>query len=207
MNLVIKQSSNVSFLTINTRDVYARYYQGGFASYNMPLFKNIIITNIDVDKQFSQSPEDDVFCIRNRSGTGTVMATDNCDKNIKKRLCNHCRQEIPEDGEVFKIIYDIQPDPTGDGTRKPLGGRQFHSRNCAYKFALDTKDQRIIFYTYAYYNTNPEKPLKEAKPWELLDINGGPLSVNEWEDPKFEYAAHPSVIVNVKHIYERTNSS
>lgn len=206
MSIAIKQSSSVTFLCIDPKELYVKYCRGDYINCQMPTFDGIVINNVDINKQFGQSPNDNIYCMKNRSGTGTVIATDSCSSDHHLRLCNHCRQPIT--GEVYKIINDIHYDSVNLSDKKIfIGSRQFHSPGCAYKFALDTKDSKIISYTQAYYNRNSSKPLCAAKPWELLDINGGPLNANEWEDTYFEYTTQPSIIVNVKHMYERYNTA
>jgi hypothetical protein len=203
MNIHITHGTSFSLLSVEIPSVVARYNRGEFSNVLIPkISKAIKKFDGGINQVLGESPENDMFSSKNRSGTGIVIATDNCTtfRHITHtvRLCNYCNRVITVE-EPFQMIVDIQNSISPDANEKDSGPQvygidQFCSRECAYGGAILSKNAMNIYYTKNYYNVDG-KLLKPKDP-KLLNINGGSLTEEQWLDPSYDYNLQASVVVS-----------
>lgn len=193
MNLNIARGTTFTLFSLDVNNVIEKYYAGYFASVQMPEI-NIVFSNMDISTQIVNN---DQFSIRNRSGTGNIIVLDNSNIIDNDTLrCNYCRRDFYPQGEPYKIITGFT------SNNEPIGMDIFCHRRCAYAAAIESGDQEHINHTrnmYADKGTN----LLPANSWRLLKINGGSMSSEEWENPKFQYVKMPFVVIPIKSGYEK----
>lgn len=205
MSLNIVHSTTFSLLSVNVERIKQKYEVGEYSRVQMPILQNSI--TIRPEKNFDQvigtSQEDDIFSVKNKSGTGTVIATDCCstykDLGAIQRRCNYCRRDFFL-AKPFQVIIDIKTDEKGIPII--LGIDQCCSPRCAYGLAIEGKDTRTQYYTKSFYERDGDEILP-PKPWRLLDINGGPLKSEEWDDKIYKYTLQPSLVYPMKRTYEK----
>lgn len=206
MSLGITQGTTFSFLSIDVNKITANYNQNvyGLAS-NLPSFKDLLsIKSVgrQIDKTMDSSPLSDIFSVKNRSGTGSIIATDSCSAYNEEgeivRRCNYCRRDfkLPK---PFQVIKDFKTTDSHDVD--VLGIDQCCSPNCAYGLALEGADRDSIYFTRAHYGIDGSNPL--PKSWRLLKINGGSMIDGEWDDITFKYVMQSSYVFPIKRTYEK----
>lgn len=226
MALGISQGTIFTLFSVNLEQCRQKYNAGYYSTAEMPKIKKISSdkTNRNIDKVLSESPDADIFAVKNRSGTGSLIACDGCTaynnfSNGEKITirCNYCRRDFLIE-RPFHVIIDIHNDDFSQkseikslpgsnlhkmnlGDRVVFGADQCCSRSCAYGLALENGNKDTIYYTRTFYSDGED--LLPPKSWRLLKVNGGSLTDEEWDDPTYKYTLQPSFIYPVKRTYEK----
>lgn len=193
MNLNIVRGTTFTLFSTDLDTIIQKYYTGYYSNIRMPVLEGVTFTNVDVSLR---PVNNDQFSIRSRSGTGNVIVLDNCVIESDTTRCNYCCRDFVVSGEPYKIITGF----SSDG--KPTGIDQFCHKRCAYAAAIETGNQEYINYTRNMYADDDEE-LIPANPWRLLKINGGCMTSDEWENPKYQYIKMPFTVIPVKTGYEK----
>nr|WIL03505.1 hypothetical protein Cplu_201 [Cedratvirus plubellavi] len=193
--------------------ILKRYKEGNFPSF--PENKvNVSVTNIRVLPKLSSDNSEENFIFVDKSGTKNVYTTTNhaSFQTWKDRKCvtpdapcAWCRHPVGEKA-LFMPISII-------GNNLYLGDIPTCNYSCCYselKRELGTsfitrdplyRDSEHIL-KYLFYTEHPEDKLVAAPDWRLLDINGGPLSHEEFSKGA-KYARGINIIVPVKVCYSK----
>lgn len=193
--------------------ILKRYKEGNF-----PVFPqnkvNVSVTNIRVLPKLSSDNSEENFIFVDKSGTKNVYTTTNHAsfqtwkerKSISPEIpCSWCRHSVGEKGFCMPISIAGEDLYVGDvptcsynccySELKRQIGTSFHNRDPLYK---DTES--ILKYLYSC--DHPDEKLTGAPDWRLLDINGGPLTYEEFSRGA-KYARTINIIVPVKVCYSK----
>ena len=137
---------------------------------------------------------------------------------INNKVCHYCRCEIK--GQVLgrplrmeEHKMDINKDNKGNGRVDSKNKMyiyhvegQYHSFNCMYanvskELSLNYKirnssysdSQTLVL--HMFNQMYPGKKLKPSPDWRLLDINGGPLSQEDFDTPSYNFLQTPNIVL------------
>lgn len=139
--------------------------------------------------------------------------------NSNPKVCHHCRCIIIGDPIGIPIRMEqhrnwLDPSTTATATttttKKKLTVYHvqglFHSFNCAYAIIL--KEYKLSFkirdpnycdaetlLLHMFYSMYPNKKLKPAPDWKLLNINGGPLTQEEFDKGMYNFVRSPNLVL------------
>jgi len=212
-------------LRIRPKDIIQNYLNGQYN--NMKLLKTTQeeSPNYNVVSKFGNSPYDERYIIMGRSNNPITIVTTNhtqftqnfvgvpessvsFKKPIQdaKKRCGFCHREFTHD----HVGIPIRMENSAKNIIFHCKGI-FHSFSCAYAYLIKEPRSRAINTIDIHYSDSesllklmfnlihPDKQLVPAKDSELLDINGGPLSVTEYDNEHLQYRQLNNVIsTNVK---------
>ncbi|SPN79442.1 Hypothetical protein BRZCDTV_346 [Brazilian cedratvirus IHUMI] len=193
--------------------VLKRYKEGSF-----PVFPenkvNVSVTNIRVLPKLSSDNSEENFIFVDKSGTKNVYTTTNhaSFQTWKERKCISpeapcawCRHPVGEKGMSMPICTMGENLYVGDvptcnynccySELKRQLGTSFLNRDPLYKDAESTLK-------YLFYYDHPEGKLRGAPDWRLLNINGGPLTYEEFSQGA-KYSRSINTIVPIKVCYSK----
>jgi hypothetical protein len=117
---------------------------------------------------------------------------------IEYKTCHYCRRQFNGDHVSIPVKMLI----SGKTIQFQCTGI-FHSFGCAY--AQLGNETKIIngeglyinseqYLRYLFHLFHPGKELIKSKDWKLLEINGGPLSFEEYDTEQYFYQSTPNII-------------
>lgn len=208
----IKITENLTLRRIESDKILNNYVNGNYVSLTFPSKKiNIITSTININKRLGKNSESEMYKFNNKSNNSNIIVTTN-HENYKndpntKSFCKWCRKEITGQGIGIPISIDVN-EQTGDIVVHCIDKcdtfecalallKRIYGCNYVYKDPL-YKDSDTLLH-YVYHLMHPDKineRIKEAKDWSLLDINGGPLTSEEWESSKYEYVSVQGLVLS-----------
>ena len=215
---VIKVVDNLVLRRIDPVIILRKYLAGDYKKVTIPKNKTVIsktFTNINHAIGTDQTAK--IYRYKDKQNSGQIILTTNHeqyqhfqdkDKTKAKPIayCRWCRREIK--GQPIGIpismtvnnftkdtIFHIEDTYDTYGcvmaSLKNIYGCHSRSRDPMY---MDT--EQILH--CMYHMLNPDKwgeRIVEAKDWRLLDINGGPLTSEEYDKQNVTYSKIPNVIL------------
>jgi hypothetical protein len=190
---------------INVRDLQKKYKSGYFnrpipIKKNIPWVKlqpNVIVNNTVTPfvnyKSIQLSGEKYVELYKNHQMNGG--------------RCDYCKCDFTSEIIGYPIAYEEQQKLLDDNTYKIIHlfwiEGCFHSYECCYAYIINYDgvfnkynlefDVKVMF-KYMYSLLFDKNELKPAKDPKLLIVNGGSMTLNEWEDQNVHYVRSNEVI-------------
>ena len=202
---------------INLKKIENDYKNGTFVNYVIPKlnyvkkFRSLVTT-------IANSPDADVYMLKSKLHNGSIIATTNCasfNKNVndgaQKYRCRSCHRDFDIIGDGFSTANDYD-DNYNIVTSRNYGN--FCSDQCKCYFLIDktSKLKKSIDNDWSYYLTILKSEhfakfgtslLPSNDPY-LLQINGGSLTDEEWEDKRYTYIATDNKIcIPLKETHQR----
>jgi hypothetical protein len=193
---------------VDYNKVYEKYINKEYDNIDissLPSTKLVDLPDISNIKQYDNNINNDIFCINDSSGNKRTILTTNV-KPVK--YCAWCHNDINQPVGIpirysKGVIYIDQP--------------CYCSFQCAYA-GLKRDNPSIYYYRdplyidseyllhYLYQLMYPNQTLIPSPDWKLLDINGGPLSKDEFYNGKDTYISLPNVLISVvRRMYQVSN--
>lgn len=171
---------------------------------------NIAVSNIQVLPKYSQDPQEETFLFQDKSGCKDLYTTLNHhpfkEGKYKQDIpCLYCRYPIGENCVPLplKLINGellISEEPFCSFQCCLAGLRREQGLSFVFRDPLYKDSEHLLKYFYAKEH-GEDKVLREALDWRLLDINGGPLSREEYTKENISYMRTTNIIVPVKVCY------
>jgi len=220
-----------SFLlkAVDPLEILKKYQNNEFPPISLSKIEvQIVKKPIQIEKPKGENCHDQTYVIdKSLSSTHCMITLGHKDfvrSNIKTRHCKWCRRSFSHDPVTLPIKMDYIPSQIVDGQREEekkiyYGIFNFHDFSCAYKYSIEknkgsisVQDPRFSTSTQLllsmFSELYPEEVLTPAPDWELLDINDGPMTVDQFDSKHYKYVVSPNVvIVPSKITYERFNDN
>nr|QBK91607.1 MAG: A1L transcription factor/late transcription factor VLTF-2 [Pithovirus LCPAC302] len=217
----IKMTETLMLRRIDPISMIKRYFVGDFKSTDYP--KNSVKISssfVNLDQKIGENPTSKIYRFKDKTNSGQVVVTTNHKQytayktGIKtKNICLWSRREIK--GEPIGIPVAMETDRHTKETAFWIEDT-YYDFSCAlaalkriylchhmYKDPLYMDAEQLLH--CMYYRMYPDRignRIKEAQNWRLLDINGGPLTNDEYNSEECSYVSIPNIsMIPVKRQY------
>lgn len=237
-NPVIKITPTFRLGKIDPFKIQTLYASGHFSTAKIPESKAKITYNSSImAPTYTSNTSDGIYTVVDRSGVATVIATHNqksfeifTKSGGKAPLvgkCDYCCK-VWEEKDLSPQHTDMAQMPISHGyysydesKEKRIhifwGDLLYCDYRCVYAKYLDIKRSSQCDTLYkdsgyllqSLFNLQyPGQTLTPANDYRLLDINGGPLSYEQWKSKKYTYhRTHNIIQIPIKVEYIRNNCS
>lgn len=216
----IKITETLMLRRIDPVDMLRRYLAGDFSKVTIPKDKvNISSAFINLSQRIGRDQNSKIYRFNDKTNFGQIVVTTGhdqyqyandaiCGKNPKrpKTWCLWSKREITDepigipiametDRHTGKITFYCEDTYANFGCAL-AGLKRIYSCHRNYKDPLYMDAEQMLH--CMYHRMHPEKTgtrIKEANDWRLLDINGGPLTEEEYDSEQYGYIAIPNVAV------------
>lgn len=185
----------LNLLGVNISEVVSEYISGKYANVtvdNMPkIMTPKMVLNI-IQEEVSSDFKHIKFVYRDPNNCRIIVQTSNSntsDPNYK-RLCNWHRGELEPNNRGICIPIDYKPkfvQSLGVTVHEFRSERLCCGFSCGIKAMRDSKrytDQHEYLFRLLWDYCYPDVPFpREALDYDLLDINGGSMTIEEYTDP------------------------
>jgi hypothetical protein len=229
MSLGIKLTETLMLRRIHPETMLKYYLEGKYKDMKIPDNKvKISSAFVGFNKKIGQDQTSNIYKFTDKTNTGQLIYTTNHqnyqytkDKNLGKSSihpgtkCVWCRRDITEN--PVGIVVKMEISPTGatfymedDYDTFGCALASLKRLNSCHHMYKDPKymdaDQLLHCLYYRMYPDKIGTRIKEAPDWRLLDINGGPLTGEEFDFEQVKYIEIPNVILlPLKRQYIRLN--
>jgi len=207
-------------LRINPKEILHQHIQGAYYNREVHKSQQKETINYGMAVKFGDSSFDERYMIMGGSGIPIILITtvqhqftqnfQNIPETAnghrkpsqnKIKICNYCRREFNYDHVGIPVKLDIT-----DYGYNFYCQYIFHSFGCAFTWLCnDPRSRNTIAGNPRYASSesllkflfnliHPDKKLKPSKDWTMLDINNGPLSLEEYDNEQFMYKETSNVI-------------
>lgn len=218
---LIKYKTSLVLSDVNYKNIAQDYVNDDIGKLRIPFLKTKIRNVTDIfDNNKGSSVTENIFIIKCKNKTGTVIASDNCIEYDAKKAninCHYCRKKIKDNyfGMPLEIINEIN-DFDEENIKIHCYG-YYHDLSCCLadvknKIVQNVHDdsfdyQSIYVNIYTLHSLFFKDELYPANDWRLLDINGGSLTYNEWKENVYLYNKLPGILIlRNKKIYEKVKN-
>lgn len=197
--------------------ILARYKKGDFPGVQESKV-NVSVTDIRLLPKFSSDPAEETFIFVDKSGSKNVYTTTNQASYRQWMEKGAYSPNVPCQWCRYPVGDECVPIPLKMVDRNLfIGDVPYCSFECSlaglkkeYGLSFITRDPLYrnseYLLKHLFSKENPGKKLKEAMDWRLLDINGGPLSREEFAS-SFHFLRTPNLIIPAKVCYLQMNKS
>lgn len=214
----IKISETLMLRRIDPVNLLNRYLAGDFSNVKIPNDKIDISSNfINLNQRIGNDQTSKIYRFNDKSNCGqTVVTTNHNQYNYVKNTmenknpiksttwCLWSKRKIEGTPIGIPIVMEIdkqnkvtfQTEDTYANFGCALAGlKRLYSCHRNYKDPLYMDAEQLLH--CMYYRMYPDKlgtRIVEAKDWRLLDINGGPLTEEEYDSDQYGYIPIPNVV-------------
>lgn len=212
----IKITETLMLRRIDPIIMLKKYLNGDFKTVTIPTNKiSLSSAFINLNQRIGSDANSRVYRFNDKSNLGQIIVTTNHDSyqyfrdsssETPRSICPWSRREILDEGVIIPVYMEID---------KVTNKIYFYGEKKCYNFgcALSTlkyllscyhnykdplymdADQMLHIYYYRSYPDKIGTRIVEAKHWELLDINQGPLTNEEYDDDQYMYIPVPNVVI------------
>ncbi len=216
---VIKITETLMLRRIDPVDMLCRYMAGEFKNVLIPKDKvRLSSAFVNLNQKIGTDQTSKIYRFSDKNNSGQLLVTTNHNNyqhkkdidngvNIKRQIfCNWCRREIKN--KSIGIVTAMEVNTTtneaifyteNDFDKFGCAFATLKRFNSCHKMYKDPKymdaEQLLHCLYYRMYPTKVGTRIKEAHDWRLLDINGGPLSNDEYDSIHNEYVEIPNIII------------
>jgi len=205
---------------IDPVDMLRKYLAGDFSTMKIPKDKVILSSNfINLNQRIGRDHNSKIYRFNDKTNHGQTIVTTGHDQyqyvnnkmesknTVKpKTWCLWSRREIK--GEPIRIPIAMEKNMNtnkvifyGEDTYANFGCalaglKRIYTCHRNYKDPLYMDAEQLLH--CMYHRMHPDKAgtrIVEAKDWRLLDINGGPLTEEEYDSENYGYVQVPNVAV------------
>lgn len=213
-NSSVKITETLMLRRIDPVEMLRQYLLGEYKTLIIPNNKVVLCSNfINLNQKVGNDPNSRVYKFNDKTNYGQVIVTTNHNQysdfreNIKsKKICLWSRREIKGeaigipitmefDSHINKVTFYTE-DTYADFESAMAGLKRFYYCHRNYKDPLYMDAEQMLH--CMYYRMYPNKVgsrINEAKDWRLLDINGGPLTEEEYDSEQHGYIQIPNVVI------------
>lgn len=214
LNSAVKITETLMLRRIDPVESFKKYLLGDYKNITIPKDKAIISSSfINLNQKIGNDENFSIYRFNDKTNYGQLIVTTNHKQyseykdNVKnKKWCLWSRREIKEnaigipismeiDRHTNKITFYIE-DTYANFECAMASLKRIYSCHRNYKDSLYMDAEQMLH--CMYYRMYPDKigtRITEAKDWRLLDINGGPLSEEEYDSDQHGYIQIPNVVI------------
>lgn len=181
---------------VNVLKVIDNYFQGNYSLVDKITDEIIGVNNDGVIKRiFSNDKTSDSFIYKSNRDHNAISI------NTITDICRWCRRSFEGDPVGIPINYSKQEGKIKFSIEHPCCDFA-----CALAMLNTLKDTKYsiskMLLNLWFKMLYPDEILRPANSWLLLNINGGPLTEDEFFDQNFNYIYHETIeIIDTKSIY------
>ena len=216
----IKMTETLMLRRIDPVDMLRRYLTGEFKKVEIPKDKvKLSSAFVNLNQRIGTDQTSRIYRFSDKINSGQLIVTTNHNnyqyhKDISeggkvdklKSYCFWCRREIK--GKPIGIVVSMEinsatneavfyiEDDYDNFACAFAGLKRFNGCHHMYRDPKYMDAEQLLH--CLYYRMYPDKigtRIKEALDWRLLNINGGPLSNEEYDSDQIEYVEMPNVIL------------
>lgn len=218
-NAAIKITESLMLRRVDPVDMLKKYLAGEFVRTEIPAEKVSMSSFVNVDHRIGNDTNAKIYRLTDKTNVGQVIVTTNHDqysyaKNIsdgkqpvkRKNWCLWSKREINEESVGIPVAMEIDrynnkitfyvEDAYYNFECAIAGLKRLYSCHRNYKDPLYMDAEQMLH--CMYYRLYPDRigtRINEAKDWRLLDINGGPLTEEEYDSDQHKYIQLPNVVI------------
>ena len=214
----IKITETLMLRRIDPITMLKKYLSGGFKNVTIPKNKIKITSSfVDLNRRIGTDQTCEIYRFNDKTNHSQVIVTTNHsnyqqvkDKTPKQiNKCIWCRRNIvgkpigiPVEMELNRhtkeTIFHVEDSYCNHNYFQCVfaGLKQLNSCHHMYKDPIYMDSEQLLH--RMYYKIYPDRNktrIKEAKHWRMLDINGGPLSSEQYDSETTEYIEIPNLIL------------
>ena len=209
-----EQKHNPKFLLrgVDMSNILQKYQSGIYVDFDVNKLSKVTMSHIPIEfDNNGTSPDDQTYFYTDRSNQRQSIITTNhqnftvykkTSKYVEKYYCMWCRQssvchyvgipiKMEWDPKTKRSIFYVEHNYCSFDccfAHLKINSLRLMYQDCIY---MDSESMlRILFHLI-----NPGKELKAAPDWTLLQNNGGPLSVEQFNSDKVVYQHLPNIII------------
>lgn len=212
----IKVTETLMLRRIDPVVVLSKYLEGQYKSTTIPKTKVPLSSAfINLTQKIGTDSSSKVYRFNDKTNSGQIIVTTNHDNfqsvnesntETKRKFCRWSRREILDEGigipiamEIDKVTNKIifyEEDKFYNFSCAMAGLKRIYSCYHSYKDPLYMDAEQLLH--LKYYKMYPDREgtrITEALDSRLLDINGGPLSDEEYDSDQCNYVPIPNVVI------------
>jgi len=200
-------------------DMLKKYLAGEFIKTEIPTDKVSISSFANLNQRIGNDANSKIYRFNDKTNVGQIVVTTNHDqysytKDIidgkqpvkGKTWCKWSKREITGESIGIPIAMEIDrnsnkitfyvEDTYYNFSCAMAGLKRLYSCHRNYKDPLYMDAEQMLHcYYYRLYPDRIGTRINEAKDWRLLDINGGPLTDEEYDSEQCSYIQIPNVVI------------
>lgn len=218
-NTAVKITESLMLRRVDPVDMLKKYLAGEFIKTEIPVDKVLISSFVNLNQRIGNDSNAKIYRFNDKTNVGQIVVTTNHDqysytKDITegkqpvkgKTWCLWSKREIKGDPVGIPVAMEIDrytnkitfyvEDTYYDFSCAMAGLKRLYSCHRNYKDPLYMDAEQMLH--CMYYRSYPDKigtRITEAKDWRLLDINGGPLTEEEYDSEQHKYIQIPNVVI------------